>query len=93
VGLIEATPDELLGVGSEIAALGPGVGRLAGSAGRLGSGVSAPPETAAALDRLGGRWATGAARLEDELTAFGRALGASGIAYRVADDSSMRGGP
>jgi hypothetical protein len=55
--------------------------------------VSEPPATSAALDQMASRWAASATRLQDEIAALGMAAGATAVAYRAADESSMTGGP
>jgi hypothetical protein len=90
---IEAPPSEMMGVGAEITALAPGITTLDCIGGSLSSGVDEPPATAAALERLGTTWSRGAMRLEDELSALGRAVQAAAIAYQTTDQTSMQGRP
>jgi hypothetical protein len=94
VGLIQAPPEELMRAGASVEALTSSISTFSCLGGSFGSGPSDPPETAAALAGLGSAWTEGAARLDDELTALGRAVQASAIAYVAADEGSMRrGGP
>ena len=91
MGLIQASPGELSSVGAEIEAVAPALASLSATARSLGGAVDEPPATAAALARLGAAWATGAARLEDDVAALGRAVQASAVAYRVTDETTMPG--
>jgi hypothetical protein len=93
MGEIQAPLGEIEGVGAGIEAVAPGLATLTRAATGVGGTVSDPPATAAALDRLASRWAASATRLEDEIAALGVAAGATAVAYRVADESSMTGGP
>jgi hypothetical protein len=88
MGLIQATPEELLGTGGRIADLGPAITTLSCLAGGF-QGVGEPQQTADALQQLGRTWSTAATRLDQDIVALGRAVQASGIAYEVADRSSM----
>jgi hypothetical protein len=92
MGLIQAAPGELSSVGSEIEGIAPSVGTLAAGMRGVGGAVSEPSVTAAALADLASTWSAASARLEDDVAALGRALGASAVAYRTADDTSMSGG-
>ena len=91
MGEIEAPLGEIQRVGAGIEAVAPGLDTLTRAATGIAGTVSDPPATAAALDQLAGRWANSAARLEDEISALGVAAGATAVAYRVADESSMTG--
>jgi hypothetical protein len=93
VGEIEAPLGEIERVGAGIEGVAPGLTTLARAATGVTGTVSDPPATAAALDQLASRWAASATRLEDEIAALGVAAGATAVAYRVADESSMTGGP
>jgi short subunit fatty acids transporter len=93
MGEIQAPLGEIEGVGAGIEAVAPSLATLTRAATGVSGTVSDPPATAAALDRLAGRWAASAPRLEDEIAALGVAAGATAVAYRVADESSMTGGP
>jgi hypothetical protein len=92
MGLIQASPDEIARVGAGIEALAPELGGLLSAARSLGNGVADPPATAAALQRVSSKWATATERLGDEISAIGRATGATAIAYRVTDENAMGGG-
>jgi hypothetical protein len=96
MGEIDAPLGEIARVGAGIEAVAPGLATLTRAATGVSGMVSDPPATAAALDRLAGRWSASAGRLEDEIAALGVAAGATAVAYRVADESSMPvawGGP
>ena len=93
MGEIEAPLGEIESVGAGIEGVAPGLTTLARAATGVTGTVSDPPATAAALDQLASRWAASATRLEDEIAALGVAAGATAVAYRVADESSMTGGP
>ena len=93
MGEIQAPLGEIEAVGAGIESVAPGLATLARAATGVGGTVSEPPATAAALDALASRWAASATRLEDEIAALGVAAGATAVAYRVADESSMAGGP
>jgi hypothetical protein len=92
VGLIQATPEELMRAGASIEGLTASISTFSCLGNSFGSGSSDPPATAAALAGLGSAWSQGAARLEDELSALGGAVEASAIAYVAADEGSMRRG-
>jgi hypothetical protein len=92
MGLIQATPQELLGTGGEIAALGPTITTLSCLAGGF-QAAGEPQQTADALQHLGQIWSTAATRLDQDIVALGRAVQASGIAYEVSDRSSMVAAP
>jgi hypothetical protein len=94
MGEIQAPLGEIQSVGAGIESVAPGLLTLARAATGVGGTVSDPPATAAALDELASRWAASATRMEDEIRALGVATGATAVAYRVADESSMPvGGP
>jgi len=92
MGLIQASPDELARVGAGIEALAPELGGLLSAVRSLGTGVADPPATSAALQRAASTWSTATDRLGDEISALGRATGATAIAYRVTDENAMGGG-
>ena len=89
MGEIDAPLSEITSVGAGIEAVAPGLSDITRAATGVAGTVSDPPATAAALDRLSARWANSAARLQDEIAALGVATGATAVAYRVADESSM----
>jgi hypothetical protein len=91
MGEIQAPLAEIENVGAGIEAVAPGLDTLTRAATGVSGMVSDPPATAAALDRLAGRWSGSAGRLQDEIAALGVAAGATAVAYRVADESSMTG--
>ena len=92
MGEIDAPLGEITSVGAGIEAVAPGLTTLTRAATGVAGTVSDPPASAAALDRLSARWAASAARLEDEISALGVATGATAVAYRTADESSMSAG-
>jgi hypothetical protein len=92
MGEIQAPLDQIASVGSGIEGVAPGLETLARAATGVTGTVSEPPATAAALDQLASRWSASATRLQDEIAALGIAAGATAVAYRTADESSMTGG-
>jgi hypothetical protein len=92
MGQIQAPLGEIESVGAGIEGVAPTLNTLARAATGVVSAVSEPPATSAALDQLSSRWAASATRLQDEIAALGVALGATAVAYRAADESSMTGG-
>lgn len=92
MGEIQAPLGEIASVGSGIEAVAPGLETLARAATGVRGTVAEPPATSAALDQLASRWAASATRLQDEVAALGVAAGATAVAYRTADESSMTGG-
>ena len=92
MGLIEATPVELSRTGAEIEGIAPSLSALTCLASGAAGHVSQPQATAAALNALGAKYTRAAQRLETDVAALGRALGASAVAYRVTDERAMGGG-
>ena len=92
MGEIDAPLGEIESVGAGIEGVAPTLITLARAATGVTGTVSEPPATSAALDQMGSRWAASATRMEDEIAALGVATGATAIAYRVADESSMNAG-
>ncbi len=92
MGEIQAPPGEIESVGAGIEGVAPTLTTLARAATGVTGTVSEPPATSAALDQMASRWAASATRLEDEIAALGVAAGATAVAYRAADESSMTGG-
>jgi hypothetical protein len=92
MGEIQAPLGEIESVGAGIEGVAPTLTTLARAAAGLTGTVSEPPATSAALDQMASRWAASATRLEDEIAALGVAAGATAVAYRAADESSMTGG-
>lgn len=92
MGEIDAPLGEIESVGAGIEGVAPTLITLARAARGVTGTVSEPPATSAALDQMGSRWAASATRMEDEIAALGVATGATAIAYRVADESSMNAG-
>jgi hypothetical protein len=92
MGQIQAPLGEIESVGAAIEGVAPTLTTLARAATGVTGTVSEPPATSAALDQMASRWAASATRLEDEIAALGVAAGATAVAYRAADESSMTGG-
>jgi hypothetical protein len=92
MGEIQAPLGEIESVGAGIEGVAPTLTTLARAATGVTGTVSEPPATSAALDQVASRWAASATRLEDEIAALGVAAGATAVAYRAADESSMTGG-
>jgi hypothetical protein len=92
MGEIDAPLGEIENVGAGIEGVAPTLITLASAATGVTGTVSEPPATSAALDQMASRWAASATRMEDEIDALGVATGATAIAYRVADESSMNAG-
>jgi hypothetical protein len=92
MGEIHAPLGEIASVGAGIEGVAPTLTTLARAATGVTGTVSEPPATSAALDQMASRWAASATRLEDEIAALGVAAGATAVAYRAADESSMTGG-
>jgi hypothetical protein len=92
MGEIDAPLGEIESVGAGIEGVAPTLITLARAATGVTGTVSEPPATSAALDQMASRWAASATRMEDEIAALGVATGATAIAYRVADESSMNAG-
>lgn len=94
MGRIEAPFGAIMGVGGDIAAVGPRIGELSAAGRAVGSAAAQPAQTSVALAGLGTAWSTSAQRLEEELLALGRAAQSSAVAYRTTDESQMNaGGP
>jgi uncharacterized membrane protein YgcG len=92
MGEIDAPLGEIESVGAGIEGVAPTLVTLARAATGVTGTVSEPPATAAALDQMASRWAASATRMEDEIAALGVAAGATAVAYRAADESSMNAG-
>jgi hypothetical protein len=92
MGEIQAPLGEIESVGAGIEGVAPTLTTLARAATGVTGTVSEPSATSAALDQMASRWAASATRLEDEIAALGVAAGATAVAYRAADESSMTGG-
>jgi hypothetical protein len=92
MGEIQAPLDQIESVGAGIEGVAPTLTTLARAATGVTGMVSEPPATSAALDQMASRWAASATRLQDEISALGVAAGATAVAYRAADESSMTGG-
>jgi hypothetical protein len=92
MGRIDAPTGEIASVGAAVAAVAPSMAAVAAPL-RAGSGISDPPATGAALDRLAREWTTAADRLGDELTALGQAAEASAYAYATTDERQMIASP
>jgi hypothetical protein len=93
MGEIQAPLGQIESVGAGIEGVAPTLTTLARAATGVTGTVSEPPATSAALDQMASRWAASATRLQDEIAALGMAAGATAVAYRAADESSMTGGP
>jgi hypothetical protein len=92
MGEIDAPLGEIERVGAGIEGVAPTLTTLARAATGVTGTVSEPPATSAALDQMASRWAASATRMEDEIAALGVAAGATAVAYRAADESSMNSG-
>jgi hypothetical protein len=92
MGEIDAPLHEIESVGAGIEGVAPTLLTLARAATGVTGTVSEPPATSAALDQLASRWAASATRMQDEIAALGVAAGATAVAYRTADESSMSAG-
>jgi uncharacterized membrane protein YgcG len=92
MGEIDAPLHEIESVGAGIEGVAPTLLTLARAATGVTGTVSEPPATSAALDQLASRWAASATRMQDEIAALGVAAGATAVAYRTADESSMNAG-
>jgi uncharacterized membrane protein YgcG len=92
MGEIDAPLGEIESVGAGIEGVAPTLLTLARAATGVTGTVSEPPATSAALDQMASRWAASATRMQDEIAALGVAAGATAVAYRTADESSMAGG-
>jgi hypothetical protein len=92
MGEIQAPLGEIESAGAGIEGVAPTLTTLTRAATGVTGTVSEPPATSAALDQMASRWAASATRLEDEIAALGVAAGATAVAYRAADESSMTGG-
>jgi hypothetical protein len=92
MGEIDAPLGEIERVGAGIEGVAPTLITLARAATGVTGTVSEPPATSAALDQMASRWAASATRMEDEIAALGVAAGATAVAYRAADESSMNAG-
>jgi hypothetical protein len=92
MGEIDAPLGEIERVGAGIEGVAPTLTTLARAATGVTGTVSEPPATSAALDQMASRWAASATRMEDEIAALGVAAGATAVAYRAADESSMNAG-
>ena len=92
MGEIDAPLHEIESVGAGIEGVAPTLTTLARAATGVTGTVSEPPATSAALDEMASRWAASATRMEDEIAALGVAAGATAVAYRTADETSMSGG-
>jgi hypothetical protein len=92
MGEIDAPLGEIERVGAGIEGVAPTLLTLARAATGVTGTVSEPPATSAALDQLASRWAASATRMQDEIAALGVAAGATAVAYRTADETSMGGG-
>jgi hypothetical protein len=92
MGEIDAPLGEIESVGAGIESVAPTLITLARATTGVTGTVSEPPATSAALDQMASRWAASATRMEDEIAALGVATGATAVAYRAADESSMVGG-
>jgi uncharacterized membrane protein YgcG len=92
MGEIDAPLGEIESVGAGIEGVAPTLMTLARAATGVTGTVSEPPATSAALDQMASRWSASATRMQDEIAALGVAAGATAVAYRAADESSMTGG-
>ena len=92
MGEIDAPLGEIERVGAGIEGVAPTLMTLARVATGVTGTVSEPPATSAALDQMASRWAASATRMQDEIASLGVAAGATAVAYRAADESSMTGG-
>lgn len=87
----QVVPGELERVGGELTSVGQDVGALEGNVASLGA-LSAPPATAASLDRFRSRRASRLGLLGDAVVALGRGAGTAGGLYRTVDSQVMPGG-
>jgi uncharacterized membrane protein YgcG len=92
MGEIDAPLGEIESVGAGIEGVAPTLMTLTRAATGVTGTVSEPPATSAALDQMASRWSASATRMQDEIAALGVAAGATAVAYRAADESSMTGG-
>jgi hypothetical protein len=92
MGEIDAPLGQIEAVGAGIEGVAPTLLTLARAATGVTGTVSEPPATSAALDQMASRWAASATRMQDEIAALGVAAGATAVAYRAADESSMNAG-
>jgi hypothetical protein len=92
MGEIDAPLHQIESVGAGIEGVAPTLMTLARAATGVTGTVGEPPATSAALDQLASRWAASATRMQDEIAALGVAAGATAVAYRAADESSMNAG-
>ncbi len=92
MGEIYAPLHEIESVGAGIEGVAPTLLTLARVATGVTGTVSEPPATSAALDGMASRWAASATGIQDEIAALGVAAGATAVAYRTADESSMNAG-
>jgi hypothetical protein len=92
MGEIDAPLHQIESVGAGIEGVAPTLMTLARAATGVTGTVDEPPATSAALDQLASRWAASATRMQDEIAALGVAAGATAVAYRAADESSMNAG-
>ena len=92
MGEIDAPLGEIESVGAGIEGVAPTLLTLVRAATGVTGTVSEPPATSAALEEMASRWAASATRMQDEIAALGVAAGATAVAYRAADESSMSAG-
>jgi hypothetical protein len=92
MGEIDAPLGEIESVGAGIEGVAPTLLTLVRAATGVTGTVSEPPATSAALEEMASRWAASATRMQDEIAALGVAAGATAVAYRAADESSMNAG-
>src|ERR687895_1534884 len=92
MGEIHAPLHEIESVGAGIEGVAPTLITVARAATGVTGTVSEPPATSTALDHMASRWAASATRMQDEIAALGVAAGATAVAYRPADQSSMNAG-
>lgn len=84
----EVAPEELRAVGANLKTTAPGVAAAATEM-TIGSSVSDPPETAAALDDMAAQWFAGLHRLSDDVVVFGSLAQVAAHGYEVVDRSTM----
>jgi hypothetical protein len=84
----EVTPEQLAAVGVAVAEVSAHLDPLRSMA-SVGTSVSDPPATAAALAELGPQWASGADRLADDLYNLGTITQASAFLYQQTDETVM----
>lgn len=87
----QVVPGELERVGGELTSVGQDVTALEGNVASLGE-VSAPPATAASLDRFRSQRASRVGLLGDAVVALGRGAGTAGGLYGTVDSQVMQGG-